>query len=66
MLGITPGCPKMGMGVFTRIFNNDALLISSICLAVAEMPVFFLYWWVRHPPVEVILNISFTDSSAPN
>jgi len=38
-LGITPGFPVLGMGVFTRIFSIAALLISTVCLAVAEMTV---------------------------
>jgi len=39
MSGITPGCPRMGMGVFTGIFRSAALLISNIYLPMAEMPV---------------------------
>jgi len=39
MLGITPVFPTMGMGVFTGIFRSAALLISTVCLAMAEVPV---------------------------
>jgi len=38
MLGITLTVPVLGMGVFTRTFNSAALLKSTACLAVAEMP----------------------------
>ena len=40
MLGITLTVPIVGMGVFTDTFSSVALLISTICLAVAEMPAF--------------------------
>ena len=40
MLGITLTVPVLGMGVFTRIFRSVALLISTVCLPVAEMSAF--------------------------
>jgi len=40
MLGITLTVPVLGMGVFTRIFRSAALLKSTLCLSVAEMPAF--------------------------
>ena len=40
MLGITLTVPLLGMEVFTGTFKSAAPLISPICLAVAEMPVF--------------------------
>ena len=40
MLGITPGFPVLGMGVFTGILSSAALPISTICIAVAEGHVF--------------------------
>ena len=38
MSGIALIVPVLGMGVFTGIFSSAVLLISSICLYVAEVP----------------------------
>jgi len=49
MLGITLTVPVLGMGVFTSILRSAALLISTICIAVADVPVFIprnkQYYW---------------------
>ena len=37
MLSITLGCPRVGMGVFTCTFSISRLLISTICLPVADV-----------------------------